>query len=60
MMAENLDYWHRQSIKKLFNVDLLPPEQRRFAGKLLIIGGNKHLDFEAATALEEAKRFGAG
>lgn len=59
-MAENLDYWHRQSIKKLFNVDLLPPEQRRFAGKLLIIGGNKALFFAAANALDEAKRFGVG
>ncbi len=59
-MAENLDYWHRQSIKKLFNVDLLPPEQRRFAGKILIIGGNKALFFAVASALEEAKRFGAG
>lgn len=59
-MAENLDYWHRQSIKKLFNVDLLPPEQRRYAGKILIIGGNKALFFAVASALEEAKRFGAG
>jgi hypothetical protein len=60
-MSENLDYWHRQSIKKLFtNVDLMPPEQRRFAGKLLIIGGNKGLFFAVANALEEAKRFGVG
>lgn len=60
-MSENLDYWHRQSTKKLFNeVDLLPPEQRRFAGKLLIIGGNRGLFFAVANALETAKRFGAG
>ena len=59
-MAENLDYWHRQSIKKLFNVDLLPPEQRRFAGKVLIIGGNKAAFFAVASGLEAAKRFGAG
>ena len=59
-MAENLDYWHRQSIKKLFNVDLLPPEQRHFAGKVLIIGGNKAAFFAVASGLDAAKRFGAG
>jgi len=60
-MSENLDYWHRQSEKKLFaDVDLESPEQRRFAGKLLIIGGNKGLFFAVASALEEAKRFGVG
>ena len=60
-MSENLDYWHRQSTKKLFNdVDMMAPEQRRFAGKLLIIGGNKGMFFAVASALEAAKRFGAG
>ena len=60
-MSENLDYWHRQSTKKLFNmVDLLPPEQKRFAGKLLVIGGNKGMFFAVANALEVAKRFGVG
>ena len=60
-MSENLDYWHRQSTKKLFNdVDMMAPEQRRFAGKLLIIGGNKGMFFAVASALETAKRFGAG
>ena len=60
-MSENLDYWHRQSGKKLFNaIDLMPPEQRRFAGKLLIIGGNKGAFFAVAAAMEAAKRFGAG
>lgn len=60
-MSENLDYWHRQSTKKLFNdIDLMAPEQRRFAGKLLIIGGNKGMFFAVASALEAAKRFGAG
>ena len=60
-MSENLDYWHRQSTKKLFNdIDLMTPEQRRFAGKLLIIGGNKGMFFAVASALESAKRFGVG
>jgi len=60
-MSENLDYWHRQSTKKLFNdIDMMAPEQRRFAGKLLIIGGNKGMFFAVASALEAAKRFGAG
>ena len=60
-MSENLDYWRRQSIKKLFNdVDLLPPEQRRMAGKLLVIGGNRMAFFAVASALETAKRMGVG
>ncbi len=60
-MSENLDYWHRQSTKKLFNdIDMMAPEQRRFAGKLLIIGGNKGMFFAVASALEAAKRFGVG
>ncbi len=60
-MSANLDYWHRQSAKKLFNsIDLMQPEQRRFAGKLLVVGGNKNMFFAVASALEAAKRFGAG
>jgi PHD/YefM family antitoxin component YafN of YafNO toxin-antitoxin module len=60
-MSENLDYWHRQSTKKLYSdIDMMAPEQRRFAGKLLIIGGNKGMFFAVANALETAKRFGAG
>ena len=60
-MSENLDYWHRQSTKKLFgDIDMMAPEQRRFAGKLLIIGGNKGMFFAVASALEAAKRFGVG
>ena len=60
-MSENLDYWHRQSTNKLFNdIDMMAPEQRRFAGKLLIIGGNKGMFFAVASALEAAKKFGVG
>ena len=60
-MSENLDYWHRQSSKNLFNdIDLLAPEQRRLAGKLLIIGGNRGVFFAVASALDAAKRMGAG
>ena len=60
-MSENLDYWRRQSIKNLFNdVDLLPPEQKRMAGKLLVIGGNRMAFFAVASALETAKRMGVG
>lgn len=60
-MSENLDYWHRQSANKLFNdIDMMAPEQRRFAGKLLIIGGNKGMFFAVASALEAAKKFGVG
>lgn len=60
-MSENLDYWRRQSIKNLFNdVDLLPPEQKRMAGKLLVVGGNRMAFFAVASALETAKRMGVG
>lgn len=60
-MSESLDYWHRQSTNKLFNdIDMMAPEQRRFAGKLLIIGGNKGMFFAVASALEAAKKFGVG
>ena len=60
-MSENLDYWHRQGTNKLFNdIDMMAPEQRRFAGKLLIIGGNKGMFFAVASALEAAKKFGVG
>ena len=60
-MSENLDYWHRQGTKKLYSdIDMMAPEQRRFAGKLLIIGGNKGMFFAVASALEAAKKFGIG
>jgi hypothetical protein len=60
-MSDNLSYWRRQGDECLFpEVDLFAPEQKRFAGKILIIGGNKGLFFAVANALSEAKRFGAG
>ena len=60
-MSEDLKYWQVKRTKNLFSgVDLLPPEQRRFAGKLLIIGGNRGQFFAVASALEAAKRMGAG
>lgn len=60
-MSDDLSYWRRQGDKVLFpEVDLFAPEQKRFAGKLLIIGGNKGLFFAVANALNEAKRFGVG
>ena len=38
----DFDYWRRQRAEPLFGeVDVMRPEQRRFAGKLLLIGGNK-------------------
>ena len=60
-MNNNLEYWKVQRTNKLFNdVDLDAPEQRRFAGKVLIIGGNRGQFFAVASALEAAKRMGAG
>ena len=53
------DYWQKQGLKPLFGeVDLERPEQRRFAGKLLIIGGNKGAFFAVANAKNEAHKMG--
>lgn len=38
----------------------MAPEQRRFAGKILIVGGNRGQFYAVASALEAAKRMGAG
>ena len=55
------DYWSKQGLKPLFpEVDMMPPEQRRFAGKLLIIGGNKNAFFAVANAMTVANHMGVG
>ena len=57
----DFDYWKRQSKTCLFpEVDTWQPEQRRFAGKLLIIGGNKGAFYAAAKAMETANKMGVG
>lgn len=54
-------YWRKQGAKGLFQeIDTFPPEQRRFAGKLLIVGGNKGAFFAVANAMNEAGRIGVG
>ncbi len=60
-MNNILEYWITKRTNNLFSeVDLDAPEQRRFAGKILIIGGNRGQFFAVASALETAKRMGAG
>lgn len=55
------DYWHKQGLKPLYpEVDMERPEQRRFAGKLLIIGGSKGAFFAVANAMGEAQKMGVG
>ena len=55
------DFWQKQGIKPLFSeVDMERPEQKRFAGKLLIIGGNKGAFFAVANAMNEAHQMGVG
>ena len=55
------DYWERQGLKPLFGeVDTLPPEQRRLAGKVLIMGGNKNAFFAVANAMTVAHKIGVG
>ena len=57
----DFDYWRKQKQKPLFpNVDTWQPEQRRFAGKLLIIGGNRGAFFAVAKAMEIANKMGVG
>lgn len=54
-------YWHKQSEKPLFP-DLVwsRPENRQFAGKLLIIGGNLHGFAAPADAYKQALASGIG
>ena len=55
------DYWQKQGLKPLFTeVDTEQPEQKRFAGKMLIIGGNKGAFFAVANAMNEAEKMGVG
>lgn len=55
------DYWEKQGLRPLFpEVDLEQPEQRRLAGKILIIGGNKNAFFTVANAMNVANKIGAG
>lgn len=57
----DFDYWHKQKTKPLYpEVDTWQPEQRRFAGKLLIIGGNRGAFFAVAKAMETANKMGVG
>ena len=57
----DFDYWKKQKKQPLFpNVDTWQPEQRRFAGKLLIIGGNRGAFFAVAKAMETANKMGVG
>jgi thiamine pyrophosphate-dependent acetolactate synthase large subunit-like protein len=55
-------YWHRQPLDKPLYPDLLwsRPENKRLAGKLLIIGGNVHGFAAAAEAYMEATKAGIG
>ncbi len=55
------DYWQKQGVTPLFGeVDTEQPEQRRLAGKLLVIGGNKGAFFAVANALKVANEMGVG
>lgn len=57
----DFDFWRKQGKTLLFpEVDSWPPEQRRFAGKLLLIGGNKGSFYAVANAMQVAKKRGVG
>ena len=57
----DFDYWHRQGGAPLFpDVDTMRPEQRRFAGKILLIGGNKGMFFTVANAMGVVDKLGIG
>jgi hypothetical protein len=55
------DFWKKQGLKPLFGeIDTERPDQKRFAGKLLIIGGNKGAFFAVANAMNEAHQMRVG
>ena len=57
----DFDYWRKQGKETLFpEVDCWPPEQKRFAGKLLLLGGNKGSFFAVANAMQVATTRGVG
>lgn len=58
----NQDYWHKQTKAKPLFDDLLwsRPENRSFAGKLLIVGGNAQGFAAAAEAYTHADKAGIG
>lgn len=55
-------YWHKQQVSKpLFpELEWSKPENKRHAGKLLVIGGNLHGFAAPATAYAEAQKAGIG
>ena len=60
-MILDFEYWQKQGKTPLFpEVDSWPPEQKRFAGKLLLVGGNKGSFFAVANAMQMAVKRGAG
>lgn len=56
-----MDYWQKQDREPLFN-DLIwsRPENKKYAGKLLIIGGQSGEFAHVASAFETANKAGAG
>ncbi len=59
-MAE-YEYWQKQGLRPLFGeIDMERPEQKRLAGKMLIVGGNKGAFFAVASAMNEAEKLGVG
>ncbi len=58
---EDYKYWQKQTrAQALDGIDIERPEQRRMAGKVLIIGGNKGMFFAVANAVTTANKMGAG
>lgn len=57
-----MDYWHKQTTDKPLFEDLLwgRPENKRHAGKLLIIGGNLHGFAAVGEAYAETSKAGIG
>ena len=56
---DTLSYWQKQLKKPIFtDIDTEKPEQKQFAGHLLIIGGNSSAFFAPATATAKAQEQG--
>ena len=58
----DIQYWHKQTVDEPLFPDMLwnRPENRMYAGKILVVGGNLHGFSRPAEAYTEALKAGAG
>lgn len=60
-MMNDYSYWRKQGTAPVFSgIDTERPEQKQFAGRLLIIGGHSGAFFSVASIAEKAIKMGIG